>query len=152
MSDKGMDHLFVDTNAMYVIDGVVSRNKLNGIDPKDILSVTILKYASKDPSMANPSDKGAVIIVTKQAAIKAYQKRFSAFSKKYNDYLGNHQSNDESISYILNGVFLSVKPGERTKQLYEIPASKIKAIDFTENQYYNGGDSRPYIVIITTKK
>ena len=64
----------------------------------------------------------------------------------------SHRNNDEDVNYILNGVFLGVKSDERIKELYGIPADKIQSVDFMENQYYNGGESRKYITVIVTKK
>jgi len=142
--------LFVDNNALYVIDGEVSQNKLNGADLQNLLSITILKKFACDACYVNVRDHGAVIVVTKQGAVKSYQKKFSALSIKYKDFIEHHQDNDDSINYVVNGIFLRLKSADPIRDLYEIPANKIKMFDFIKNEYYNGGDSRPYLAIITT--
>lgn len=154
--DKNIDTVadvnFLDKNAVYMIDGVVSPNKLNGIDRQNIVSIMILKKLACNSCYINVGDHGAVIVVTKQGAVKAYQKKFSMFSTKYKDYVEHHQDNDDSINYLVDGVFLRMNSAHPIKDLYEIPFHKIKKVDFIENQFYNGGDSRPYMAIITTKK
>ena len=114
------------------------------LDKRCILDGIRIKYGEK-------ANNGAIIITTKKFAVSSYKAKLSSFSKKYKEYI-EHQNNDDDVSYVLNGVFLSVKPGERIKALYEIPANKIRSVYFMENEYYNGGDSRKYNVIITTKK
>jgi hypothetical protein len=167
---QGADTLSRDTSVKFVIrdPATINNNKLLLVidnkkfytesydklfpEPAEILNINVLKGKNAIEKYGKKGNKGVIVIMTKTYAVQLYQKKFSPFSKKYQDYLKDHQNNDESISYVLNGVFLSVKPADRTKELYEIPANKIKAVEFTENQYYNGGDSRPYIVIIGIKK
>ncbi len=145
--DKTND-LFIDTNALYIIDGKVSSNKLKGIDLKNILSVDILKYTAKDPSLNNGINR-EVIIVTKQGAIKAYQKKLSAFSKGYEDYLLANRNDDEGLWYIIDG--LSTKYGvDQISKLYALKKEKIKSVDFGKHIPDDAGFTGR--VIIKTKK
>lgn len=144
-------NVVVDKDALYVIDGEPSKNKLNAIDPNAILSINVLKKSKNADASMQPTND-VVLVITKANAIKKYQKKLSTFSKPYKDYLEHHQYNDQKIGYELDGVFLSTDPAERAKILYEIPDKKIKTVGFVENQYYNGGISRPYIAIIVIKK
>jgi hypothetical protein len=141
----------INKDTLYVIDGEPSQNKLKDIDPKDIFSVTILKNDSKDPSMG-PSNKVVVVIVSKQSAIKMYQKKFSAFSKEYKAYFDNPQNNDTHFLYVLNGVMIVNAPSVvgNIKILYDIPVKKIKEVIFKDK--FTVLENHNPIVIITTKK
>jgi TonB-dependent SusC/RagA subfamily outer membrane receptor len=136
-------------NAQYVVDGQLSDNKAKNVDPNTIVSVTVLKERSETYIS---HDSPTVIIITKPYAIKEYQKKFSAFSKKYKDYLTGHKNQDDSCSYVLNGTFLINESNEKIKKLYIIKSQQITGIGITENPWYNGGESRKYLVLITTKK
>ncbi len=143
---------FIPGRPMIVVDGVIfPYDSLKNLSIANIISIDTLKNSLRQDTNPNLPDYGTIIYVTKQGAIKSYQKKFSIISKKYKKHL-EHQKNDRDIGYIINGIFLGLKPDEQTKTLYEIPAKKIKSFDFTENRFYNGGVSRPYIVIIITKK
>jgi hypothetical protein len=139
----------VNKEAMYVIDGVLSHNKLNGIDPHDILSINVIKPDTAYKYFDGPIRNGLVAVVTKQGAIKSYQKKFSAFSKKYKDYLEKHNSDDNNLIYILNGVQVSANTDEKIRSLYGLKTDSIKNIVFISTP---GADSVPVqVVAIATK-
>jgi TonB-dependent SusC/RagA subfamily outer membrane receptor len=131
-TSKSLDS-FVSKDALYVIDGVPSKNKLIGIDPKDVLSINILKKGKNtDPSFEPVND--VVVVVTKTEAIKAYQKKFSTFSAKYKDGLEKHNGDDNNLVYILNGSPVQGKRDYIIGTLYNISPEKIKNVSFNQRE------------------
>jgi len=145
---KSLDSV-ADKDAMYVVDGVLSKNKLNGIDPQNIISIIILKRAACDSCYGYRADHGAVLIVTKAGAIKSYQKKFSAFSKAYKSYFDDPQNNDSDFIYAINSRQIDVKTNEGIKKLYDIPVKRIKKVSFLDGRKYPGVIKE--VVAITTK-
>ncbi|MBS1529033.1 MAG: hypothetical protein JSU01_01895 [Bacteroidetes bacterium] len=140
------EDLYVDTNALYIIDGKVSATKLSGIDVQDILSVDILKYSAKDPSLNNGINS-QVIITTKQGAVKAYQKKFSAFSKEYAEYLAVHNNDDSGFLYTIKrkpllqiyidyGTPQPEKTMEGIRELFDLGEQKISKVYFLESNIH----------------
>ncbi|HEX3383717.1 MAG TPA: TonB-dependent receptor plug domain-containing protein [Mucilaginibacter sp.] len=123
----------VEKDALFVIDGVPSKNKLNDVDAKNVLSIDILKKG-KNSDLSFEPVRDVVIVVTKTGAIKAYQKKFSAFSQKYKDYLNKRNGNDSSLLYVVNGVPVQGKRDDITRTLYKVPAEKIKAVGFNQGK------------------
>jgi TonB-dependent SusC/RagA subfamily outer membrane receptor len=139
----------VNKDALFVIDGQPSKNKLNNVDPDDILSIDIIKKDKASEYFEGDASNGVVVIITKAGAIKNYQKKFSAFSKKYESYLENHQNKDDDFLYVLDGVPVQGKRNDVIKTLYEIPSRTIKEIGFNEKQPGHGSAT---MVIINTKQ
>jgi hypothetical protein len=138
---------------MVVIDGVVSSyDSLKNLNPANIFKIDTLKSVANKETYISTGDYGAIIVETKMSAIKRYQKKFSAFSKKYKDYIENHHNNDDSCTYLLSGGIIYNNIHNRVKKLYDIPNKNIKKVDIIENQWYNGGESKKYLVTVTTKK
>lgn len=137
----------VNKDALFIVDGQPSKNKLNDINANDILSIDILKKSeASDPSFSPVND--VVIVVTKAKAIQQYQKKFSAFSKKYKSYLDAHQNNDEGFVYVLDGIQVQGTRNDIIKKLYKIPSEKIKEVGFNKKQPTDGSAT---LVIINTK-
>jgi hypothetical protein len=149
-----VDAVSVDDNAkpLYVVDGVIFNGNIKKINPNDILSINIIKKDKASEYFESDVSNGVVVVVTKTGAIKTYQKKFSAFSKKYKDYIDHNKNSDDSCAYVLNGVIIYSSVNERIKKLYEIPDKEIKGVGIAENPGYNGGESRKYLVLITTKQ
>jgi hypothetical protein len=138
----------VDKEALYVIDGQVSINKLDSINPNDILEVVILKKEKiSDPSFQPLHD--IVVVVTKTYAVLQYQEKFSAFSKEYRDYLKQHKNYDRDVVYILNAVPVMGKENEIIEALYKIKTGEIKNVEFRPSPQGEHGSA---VVIIKTKK
>jgi hypothetical protein len=122
-------------------------------DTSNILNVKVLKGNESTDKYGKQGMNGTILIITKKYATKQYQKRFSAFSKKYKDYLMEHnKSKDDSCSYVLNGTFLLNGSNEKIEKLYNIKSQGIKGIGIAENPGYNGDESRKYLVLINTKQ
>ena len=138
----------VSKDALFVIDGQPSKNKLNDINPNDILSIDILKKSKVLDSSFGPVND-VVIVVTKANAIKQYQKKFSVFSKTYKSYLDAHQNNDVDFLYVLDGIQVQGKRNDIINTLYKIPSEKIKEVGFNKKQPTDGSAT---LVIINTKQ
>ena len=141
-----------DDKAIFVVDGVLSDKKLNGINPADIFNINILKEDKASQYFEDGAQHGVVIITTKTAAKSAYQKKLGAHCKKYKDYLQTHQSYDDDFCYMVDGVVVTGKDSsEVIKKLYDIPGEKIKSVDVIENTFRNGNKEKQ-VVTITTQK
>jgi hypothetical protein len=139
-------------SAIYIVDGVITDKKLDGITPQEIFSITILKHEQASQYFESGSKYGTVIIQTKKDAKRAYQKKLGARCKKYQDYLQTHQSYDDDFCYVVDGVVVTGKDsGEVIKKLYDIPGEKVKSVDIMENTFRNGNKEKQ-IVTITTRK
>jgi hypothetical protein len=90
------------------------------------------------------------VIVTKQGAIAAYQKKLSAFSKAYKkeiEWRMKYNQNDDGIFYQpeINDKGEVYTRDERIRMLYNIPASDIKKVDVHKK-------GTNVYVTVTTKK
>jgi hypothetical protein len=92
-----------------------------------------------------------VVNVSRKFAINEYQRKFSYFSQGYGIYLNTHKNIDAQIGYILNGEPLG-NITDRIKTLFNISDKKIKTFDFFENPFFNGGNSKKQLAVITTKQ
>ena len=110
---------------MYVVDGEVVDTIQ--VDPSETLEKKILpKEDIKNAFPDSPVDS-LVLITTKAGAVKAYQNKFSAFSKEYKQYIENNNG-DKSCSYFVDGK--SVENGDKDfiSKLYDVPTNKIKSV------------------------
>jgi hypothetical protein len=110
------------------------------------LSITVLKKLACDSCYVNTGDHGAVLIVTKQGAIKSYQKKFSTFSKKYKEYLEKHNGDDNNLVYILNGTPVQGKRDYIIGTLYNVSTEKIKNISFNQGEMDKEHDAAAVII------
>ena len=120
-------------------------------DTSNILNVKVIKGRESIDKYGKKGKNGAVLITTIKYAVEQYQKRFSAFSKKYTGYRIRQQGKDDSCTYIVSGLILSNDSRKKTEKLYNIKSQDIKGIAIMENPWYNGGESRKYLVVIDTK-
>jgi len=136
-------------SVIYVVDGEVSNHKLSGLDPKDILSVDVLKKEKASEIFESSAKSDFIIVVTKVGAIKAYQKKLSAFSKAYSDYLVKHKGDDSEVVFIVDGEQLTGY-SDRITKLFKLPIDKIKSAVFSTKSI----DVRDQVtaLIITTKQ
>jgi len=138
---------------LLVIDGKIhSYDTLKSINSISIFKIDTLKNRTNKDVYPNLPDYGAIIVTTYSDAILQYQKNISAVSKKYKDYATKQQGRDDSCTYIVNGAILPNDLGKKTEKLYNIKAQQIKDVTITENPWYNGGESRKYLVVINTKQ
>ncbi|HVV54457.1 MAG TPA: TonB-dependent receptor plug domain-containing protein [Mucilaginibacter sp.] len=128
----------VSKDAFYVVDGVPSKNKLDSVNPKDILSISILKKGTNADASFEPVND-VVVVVTKKGAISAYQVKFGAFSRKYKDYIKRCNGNDSNLFYVINGVPIQGNPDNVIEALYKVPAKKIKAVGFNPSTGHERG-------------
>jgi hypothetical protein len=141
----------VDKNALYVIDGELSDNKLNNIKPTDIFSIDILKKGEKNSDTSLETMRDVVIVVTNAGAIKNYQRKFSAFSKEYIKYITLYNHNDENFQYEIDDEIVQGNRNMIVEKLYKIPAKKIKKIS-VQGLVLKGDHNIEPRVTITTKQ
>jgi hypothetical protein len=131
-------------DAMYVIDGTLSDKKLDGVDPKDILSINVIKEnKNAEPTEAN-GGRATIIVVTKPRAIISYKKKFSEFSPAYKEYLDNHNNDDAGLAYTIDGYNCDTGMDGLTR-LYKLPKEKLSKIKISTKGNVVKAD-------ITTKK
>lgn len=143
---------------IYIIDGKLiaaasSDSVIRDLNPNKILDISVLKDSALDRTSSAGFHGRAVVITTKKYAILQYQKKFSAFSKAYNNYIDSLKSDDQQVTYVINGELVAGKDrNDEISQLYKIPKEKIKGIGFQENPWYNGSPSKKYLLIIASKQ
>jgi len=120
-------------------------------DTSNILNVKVVKGKESIDKYGKKGKNGTISILTKKYVIEQYQKRLGAFSKKYSDYSIKQQGKDDSCTYIVDGVILPNDSRIKAEKLYNIKSQKIKKVEITENPWYNGGESRKYLVVIDIK-
>jgi len=154
-SDTIKRHPSIDTigQAIYIVDGKLSHEELEGVNPDDIFSMDILKSMYNKDVYVNTGNRGAIIVITKKFVIQSYQKKLSAFSKEYRSYLETHQRDSADLFYVINGVPLDGKDeNEITGTLYDIPRKRLKSVTFMD-KYFKGAfnNSKPLVIIVTKK-
>jgi hypothetical protein len=117
----------LSNSAVYIIDGVISNKKLEGIDPKDILSIDVLKKNKTTESTEIDPAHDMVIVVTKAGAVKSYQKKLSDFSVSYKKYLDSHNGDDSGLTYVVDGDIYN-KWVDDLEKLYKLPKEKIAKV------------------------
>ena len=138
-----------DDSTSYVLDGKPVDHQLNGVSPKSIYSIDVLKNA-KGSITNQPLSHKTLWITTKGFAVYKYQQKFSAFSAEYKRYLAANNGNDSDFVYVLNGDMIT--DDNTIKALSEIPQNKIKEIRFTEKTLGGEMNIPKNYVFITTDK
>jgi hypothetical protein len=138
---------------LYIINEMPRYNILikKDLDINNILYINVLKPSEATSKYGSKAADGAVVIVYKAFAIKAYQKKLSGFSKQYKTYLSTHQNQDKDFQYELNGLTLEDDYFDNIKKLYKIPVESIKRVDFLKNPSHNGYSGKTEIINILTK-
>ncbi|MCR8558217.1 hypothetical protein KXD93_11210 [Mucilaginibacter sp. BJC16-A38] len=124
---SGAYHPELPDSAMYVIDGEISDKKLDGIDPKGILSIDILKKNKGTESMESDVSHDMVIVVTRAGAVRSYQTKLSSLSAPYKKYLDNHNNDDSGLNYVVDGDIYN-KGDASLEKLYKLPKENIAKI------------------------
>ncbi len=75
---RGTKSIEQSSNALYVIDGIISSSGLDGINPSDIQSMEILKDASSTAIYGSRGSNGVILITTKQGSEGKAQVTFDA--------------------------------------------------------------------------
>ena len=110
---------------MYVVDGEVV--DMMQVNPSVILEKKILlKEDMKNAFPDSPIDS-LVLITTKAGAVKAYQNKFSAFSKDYKQYIENN-NDDKFCTYFVDGKSVENDDKDFISKLFDLPANKIKSV------------------------
>jgi hypothetical protein len=120
-------------NPFYIIDDKpindsLQKDVLNNLNPADVTEITILK----EP--LNTGIRNTINIVTKDFAIAQYQKKLSSFSQDYKrevEFQMKYNHNDKGIFYhvIINEAPIFFTKDDMIRELYDIPASKIKKVE-----------------------
>ena len=132
----------------YVLDGRRSNKMEIAHLGRRILSITFLKYDKK--SVAEElRGKTTMIAVTRNYAIKQYQKKLSRLSSGYKTYLNKHHQNDSGLAFIINGEKYAILTDDRIKKIYEL-FSDDKVLDLNL-KYVMGYGHAPSFVKINTK-
>lgn len=138
---------------LFVIDGkqtyTYATDNENVPSPDIIESVNILKPDAAKLRYGKLGENGAVIIKTKNETILSFQKRLSGLSKKYKEYLGTHNGNDDDVYYVVNGRVFNKQPVELNNKLLKIKDNQIKSIDFIEKWSKPLNSEHSLLVIVT---
>jgi hypothetical protein len=136
---------------LFIIDNIIYKGNLDSINTNNILVVNILKDSAVVLKYGQQALNGVVEIITKSAAKLSYQLKIGAFSKEYKNYLEQNQNKDDSVAYIVNGIFLSDIHDASIKTLYNLSKDQIVNVFLKENPWLNGNKTK-YLAVITTKQ
>jgi len=129
----------------YVLDGRRSNKMEIAHLGRRILSSKYEKKIAADPSR----NKLTLIAVTRNFAIKQYQKKLSRLSSGYKTYLNKHHQNDSGLTFIINGEKYAVSTDDRIKKIYELFSDdKVQDLNL---KYVLGYGRTPSFVKIDTK-
>ena len=129
----------------YVLDGRRSNKMEIAHLGRRILSSKYEKKTAADPS----KDKLTLIAVTRNYAIKQYQKKLSRLSSGYKTYLNKHHQNDSGLAFIINGEKYATLTDDRIKKIYELFSDdKVQDLNL---KYVMGFGRTPSFVKIDTK-
>ncbi len=134
---------------LFVVDGKIYKRSIKRLNPKNILEVSVLKGAEAEILYGSGGGNGVVIITTKRYATFQYQKKLSAFSKAYVDYLDKHKGDDSEVAFIVDGEQLTGY-SDRITKLFKLSIEKIKSAEFSTKSI-DIRDKTPAL-IITTKQ
>ena len=139
---------------LYVIDDkAYYRSSVTKIpEPTDVLEVKVLNEDAAKQAYGELAEYGAVVIITKEYAIKVFQKKLSSLSKDYKDYLEKNRTEVTDLTYVVDGVPIEDNQFKVVKKLYDIK-DEVRTVDFAEKpvQQLNTNNPKP-VVTITTKK
>jgi len=129
----------------YILDGRRSNKIEIARLGHRILSSKYEKKIAADPSR----NKLTLIAVTRNFAIKQYQKKLSRLSSGYKTYLNKHHQNDSGLAFIINGEKYAVSTDDRVKKIYELFSDdKVQDLNL---KYVMGYGRTPSFVKIDTK-
>jgi hypothetical protein len=139
------DVKLADTTSAYIVDGKLVQS-ISDIKSTDIYGVSLLE--SKDAvKLYGPQAKnGAMVITTKPMAIKKYQEKLAAFSKKYQNYLAL-KGNDNNLVYVINNTMLLVGTKKTIRALFDLAPEDIQSVEFKKDSHFTNDAT----IIITTK-
>jgi len=129
----------------YILDGRRSNKMEIAHLGRRILSSKYEKKIAADPS----KNKLILTAVTRNFAIKQYQKKLSRLSSGYKTYLNKHHQNDGGLTFIINGEKYPISTDDRIKKIYEL-FSDDKVLDLNL-KYVLGYGRTPSFVKIDTK-
>jgi len=138
-------------NPVYVLDDKLlsdasAKKILNSIDPFSVTKV-VVAYGS-----SSKKERNIAYITTGIVKITAYQKKFSAFSNEYRNYMAANNYREGPCFYFLNRTAVSGARRDIIEKLYNIPASDIISVEFDLKPGADGGDQMAMISITTKNK
>jgi hypothetical protein len=132
-------------DALYIVDGKVSNEN---VKPADILTISIPDSATTVAKYGRYYKDGVTVIITKKYGILQNQQKFSAFNKKYKEYLEQKHNDDSNLAYVLNNTILNMDKKNSINALYELKPEDIKSVSFKKDSHFTTDAT----VVITTKE
>lgn len=114
----------------HILDNQSPRQQLATLAPKDAAYIDVIRSTS-NPALYGTKDYTVVYVITKSFAKKEYQKKLSAFSTDYRNYLEAHSNNDDEVQYILNTQLLKNDSDELFDLFNKLSPEKITNVAFT---------------------
>jgi len=110
----------------YVVDGVVTDKKLEGIDPQNIESIRVVKNNTTTP-VIGVAGGSVIMVTTKEGAAKQYEQQLSIVSPEYKKYLDEHNNDDSGLKYSVDGALCEGRDGlARLSNLTKDNIAKVK--------------------------
>jgi hypothetical protein len=117
-----------EDSVLCVVDGVKHRGTPQ-IDTGKIAEISVYKdKVEAYKKYGNDARNGVIIVTTLQFAVQSYQKRFSALSLAYRQYILKNKGNDDGVLYLINDKLVPVAKKQKAIKLYK--TTNIKEVDF----------------------
>ena len=130
---------------LYVVDGKVVAS-ISNIKAADIMETAILPDSVAVKLYGQKAANGAMVVTTVAAAIPIYEKKLSAFNKRYKNYLEKHHGDDSKLAYVINNTILMEKGKKTLGKLYDLEPKDIAKVDYRTDRRF----STDATIVITT--
>lgn len=121
----------VRDSAVYVVDGVVSDKNMGGIRPEDIESIRVMRDGTTAEIYG--AKNGVIFVTTKLGAARIYKQELSAVSSAYKKYLEEHNNDDSSLNYSVDGIVCD-KGQDGLSRLSNLTKNKIAKVKFSKSE------------------
>lgn len=145
--------LKISAKAMVIVNDSIYKGNIDNIHPMDILDLQVLV---RPVFIGAEKNDTTLIITTKAYAIRSYQKKLSAFSKEYKDYIAQiekNDNNDNGMMYLIDGKGYEpfYSRDKMTEILFQLPATNIAKVEFNKQEKCCGSTIRFVSIVIKDK-
>lgn len=130
---------------LYVVDGKVVPS-ISNIKAADIMETAVLPDSAAVARYGPKAASGAMVVTTVAGAIPIYEKKLSAFNKRYKNYLEKHHGDDTKLAYVINNTILMERGKKTVGKLYDLEPGNIAKIDYRTDRRF----STDATIVITT--
>ncbi len=138
---------------LILMDEIPYDSDVKKLDSNKIFRINIIKRREAVKSYGASAKNGAILIITKQNAIKSYQEKLSLFSKDYKNFVAGvmkYNDNDDQIEYLIRGNQRTnfLRGRYKIGVLYDTPVSLIKEVKFSKNEKCCGAENVQVVITL----